>query len=217
MQDNRILAIADSADVSAATRSTNYGPAEPPQMRKQPKSFTVEVKRRPSSLTRKPGLAEAPVAAPQPPAAAVVFASAGPAPAAAAESQRRILPCLVTEAAIDAAKAVEESQAAPAPRPRGRPRKQRSQEELAPLAPRKRGRPRKIPLEAKEPKSQSARAPAAKPVRQPAPAAKTVRQPAPAAPVALVVASARASSRRTAVGELPRGERWKRRLPKALR
>lgn len=148
-------------------------------------------------------LPEAPAPAPEPPAAAVLFSSSGKAPLVAAEP-RRILPCLVTDAAIDAAKAAAEVADAPAPRPRGRPRKQRHADELAPLVPRKRGRPRKSPVEAKEP--------APKPVRQPA---QPARQPQPA--LVIVGASARASARRAAADELPRGERWKRRLPKALR
>ena len=71
-------------------------------MRKQPKSFTVEVKRRPSSLTKKPALVEPAAPAPQPPAAAAVFSA--PESAGAAADPRRILPCLVTEAALDAAR-----------------------------------------------------------------------------------------------------------------
>lgn len=174
-------------------------------MRKPTKSFTVEVKRRPTSLNKKPLLVDAPAPVPEPPAAAVLFSSTEKAPAVAAEP-RRILPCLVTDAAIDAAKAAAEIDEAPASRPRGRPRKQRNAEELAPLAPRKRGRPRKTPVEAKEP--------APKPVRAPVQPPRQVR-PAPA--LVVVGASARASERRAAVDELPRGERWKRRLPKALR
>ncbi|MCB1535499.1 MAG: hypothetical protein KDJ44_12430 [Rhodoblastus sp.] len=174
-------------------------------MRKQSRSFTVEVKRRPTSLTKKPVFAEPSPSIPAPPAAALVFAAAEPAPNAVEEAQRRILPCLVTEAAIDAAKAVEETEEAIAPRRRGRPRKQQSADDLAPLAPRKRGRPRKIPLEARE-QAQSPSAPAPQPVR--------VVQTVPAAPVG---ASVRSNARRAAVSELPRSERWKRRLPKTLR
>lgn len=174
-------------------------------MRKQSRSFTVEVKRRPTSRTKKPSFVEPSPSIPTPPAAALVFAAAEPAPASVEETQRRILPCLVTEAAIDAAKAVDETDEAVAPRRRGRPRKQQSVDDLAPLAPRKRGRPRKIPLEAAEqPKGQGAPAP------QPVRVVRTV-------PTAAVGASARSSARRAAVSELPRSERWKRRLPKALR
>jgi len=171
-------------------------------MRKPTKSFTVEVKRRPTSLGKKPMLPDAIAPAPEPPAAAILFSSPEKVPLVAAEP-RRILPCLVTDAAIDAAKAAAEVEEAPAPRPRGRPRKQRNADELAPLAPRKRGRPRKSPVEAKEP--------APKPALQPA------RQAQPAPALVVVGASARASMRRAVTDELPRGERWKRRLPKALR
>lgn len=174
-------------------------------MRKPTKSFTVEVKRRPTSLSKKHLLVDAPAPMPEPPAAAVLFSSAEKAPAIAAEP-RRILPCLVTDAAMDAAKAAAEIDDAPAPRLRGRPRKQHDAAELAPLASRKRGRPRKTPAEAKEP--------APKPARPPVQPQRQVRL----APALVVVgASARASERRAAVDELPRGERWKRRLPKALR
>ncbi|HMN71734.1 MAG TPA: hypothetical protein PKA55_07680 [Rhodoblastus sp.] len=172
-------------------------------MRKQTKSFTVEVKRRPTSLAKKQSFPEAPAPAPQPAAAAAIFAPV--APTGAAEAERRILPCLVTEAAIDAAKAAEEAEPAVAPRKRGRPPKQRSADDLAPLAPRKRGRPRKTPVEAAEPDL---------------PAAPQTVAPSRAVPrvaTAPVGASARSGARRAAVSELPRGERWKRRLPKALR
>ena len=174
-------------------------------MRKQPKSFTVEVKRRPNSLGKKAAFVEAPAPAPQPSAAALVFAPQ-PADKAAPADPRRILPCLVTEAAIDAARSAEEADGSLAPRPRGRPRKQRPLDDLAPLAPRKRGRPRKVPLEGSKPAPQPVRAAAPQPVR--------VVRTTPAAPVG---ESARSNARRDAANELPRGERWKRRLPKALR
>lgn len=174
-------------------------------MRKPQKSFTVEVKRRPTSLGKKAAFVEAPAPAPQPSAAALVF-STPPGDTSAPADPRRILPCLVTEAAIDAARTADEADVSRAPRPRGRPRKQRPLDDLAPLAPRKRGRPRKVPLEASEPAPQPVRAAAPRPVR--------IVQTTPAAAVG---ESARSSKRRDAVSELPRGERWKRRLPKALR
>ena len=172
-------------------------------MRKPSRFFTVEVKRRPTSLAKKPSLAEPPAPVPAPPAASVVFAPVEPAPTAVAEAQRRILPCLVTEAAIDAAKVAGDDDAVLAPRKRGRPRKERGPEDLAPLAPRKRGRPRKTQVEVKE---SAPAAPAPQPARQ-----------APTTPAAPVGASARSNVRRAATSELPRSERWKRRLPKALR
>lgn len=177
-------------------------------MRKQPKSFTVEVKRRPTSLAKKPALTEP--AAPmteQAVAAEAVFLRQDAPAATAAEAERRILPCLVTEAAMDAAKAAVEEDPALAPRKRGRPPKQRTAEDLAPLAPRKRGRPRKNPLEVKE---QTA-------PRQPAPAPAVQPRPMALVAAAPVGASARSGARRAAVSGLPRSERWKRRLPKALR
>ena len=85
-------------------------------MRKPSRSFTVEVKRRPTSLAKKPSLVEPPAPVPAPPAASVVFAPVEPAPTAVAEAQRRILPCLVTEAAIDAAKVAGDDDAVLAPR-----------------------------------------------------------------------------------------------------
>ncbi|MFT4096146.1 MAG: OmpA family protein, partial [Rhodoblastus sp.] len=93
-----------------------------------------------------------PVPVAEPAAAAAIFARVEAAPAGAAEAERRILPCLVTEAAMDAAKAAVEAEPAIAPRRRGRPPKQRAADDLAPVAPRKRGRPRKVPIEAAEPK-----------------------------------------------------------------
>ena len=179
-------------------------------MRKQAKSFTVEVKRRPTSLTKKPAFVEPSPSIAAPLAAALVFAAPEPAPAAVEEAQRRILPCLVTEAAIDAAKAVEETDEATAPRRRGRPRKQQSADDLAPLAPRKRGRPRKVPLEAEGREAKGRQQSQSDPAPQPVHVVQTV----PAAPVG---ASMRSNTRRAAVSELPRGERWKRRLPKTLR
>lgn len=173
-------------------------------MRKPTKSFTIEVKRRPTSLARKPGFAEMPAPIAEPAAAAAIFARVEAAPAAA-EAERRILPCLVTEAAMDAAKAAVEAEPAIAPRRRGRPPKQRAADDLAPLAPRKRGRPRKNSIDASEPKPAVAPQAAASP------------RPAPRVVAAPVGASARSGARREAVSELPRGERWKRRLPKALR
>ncbi|MCB1540077.1 MAG: hypothetical protein KDJ25_04255 [Rhodoblastus sp.] len=156
-------------------------------------------------MAKKPSLVEPPAPVVAPPAASVLFAPAEASPTVVAEAQRRILPCLVTEAAIDAAKVVGESDEALAPRKRGRPRKERRPEDLAPLAPRKRGRPRKTQIEVKE-SAPAARAPVPQPVRQ--------TQPVAAAPVG---ASARSNVRRAAASELPRSERWKRRLPKALR
>lgn len=178
-------------------------------MRKQPKSFTVEVKRRPTSLARKAALAEpdAPMTEQAVAAEAVFSRPEASATAAAAEAERRILPCLVTEAAMDAAKAAVEDDPALAPRKRGRPPKQRTAEDLAPLAPRKRGRPRKIQGETQE---QAA-------PRQPAPAPAVQPRPVELVAAAPVGASARSGARRAAVSGLPRSERWKRRLPKALR
>lgn len=179
-------------------------------MRKERKAFTVEVKRRPGQGGKKPApLMERLPDAPQPHAADSLFKP--PAPKAeprADDASRRILPCLVTEAALDAAKEEALTDYPDAPRPRGRPRKQPVGEPLAPLAPRKRGRPRKAAAEPKEP------AIAAERVK------KTAVAPAAPAPVlapAPAGQSARAVLRRAAVGDLPRSERWKRRLPKALR
>lgn len=168
-------------------------------MRKEPKSFRVEVKRRPAFLGRKPLLAaETPVPAP----AEALFAPPSPAPAAVQEPERRILPCLVTEAAIDAARTEAIEEHPRAPRPRGRPRLNRAADDAVAAPPRKRGRPRKVVAVA----SVEAVKPAAS-----APLPKKAVATPPATP------SVRASERRAATAELPRGERWKRRLPKALR
>lgn len=170
-------------------------------MRKPIKPFAVEVRRRNTRA--------APVArdleAPAPPPAAPAAPAPALRPSAAPEPARRVLPCLVSEAAV--ASAAEETlaaaetrrkrgrpKAAPddAPRvkrPVGRPPKAQSE-----LAPRKRGRPRKNPE--------------AQPAPQPAPA----RIAAPAA-----LERSERSLRRAADGaSLPRGQRWKRRLPRAL-
>ncbi len=175
-------------------------------MRKEQKSFTVEVKRRPGAAQKKPRAFVPPQ--PQPassPAAEALFRT--PAPTAEQPgAPRRILPCLVTEAALDAAQAEALSDPERVPRPRGRPRKQRDPEDIAPLAPRKRGRPRKLPA-------------------APAERITIAEKPARAAPVVLTPVlmtpatstSERAAARRAATADLPRGERWKRRLPKALR
>lgn len=171
-------------------------------MRKERKAFTVEVKRRPGVGSKKPSLPTyALLQAPEPQPADALFKPRPPekVEAQVEEPARRILPCLVTEAAFDAAKEEALTQNALAPRPRGRPRKQRGLDDAAPLAPRKRGRPRKAAPEPVE--------------RLEQPVAPVVLS-APPAPVGQ---SVRAVSRRAAVGELPRGERWKRRLPKALR
>ena len=183
-------------------------------MRKVQKSFTVEVKRRPAIGSKKPQsfMPEMPEATPQH-AAEAIFRKIAPAPSApesaasafAGGEGRRILPCLVTEAALDAAKAEALSAEEIAPRPRGRPRKERKPDDLAPLAPRKRGRPRKT----------QATPPVERPA-QPAPRAVVAVETAPARPVAQRT-GARIAARRSAVAELPRAERWKRRLPKALR
>jgi hypothetical protein len=173
-------------------------------MRKEPKSFTVEVKRRPGGAAKKPApflpVAEA-RPAPQP--ADAFFRATAPEPEAPAAPIRRILPCLVTEAAMETAQAEALSTAEPERRPRGRPRKPKNQDEPAPLAPRKRGRPRKNPV-------------ANVPVVRPAPVEAPVRVAQSPALVALTT-SERATARRSAVVGLPRGERWKRRLPKAPR
>jgi hypothetical protein len=174
-------------------------------MRKEPKNFTVEVKRRPGVAAKKPRpfAPVAPEPAAPPPSAAVLFRAPAPEEQKTEASERRILPCLVTEAALDAAKAEALADHAPVARPRGRPRKERPEGELASAAPRKRGRPRKNPVTSVTP-------------------VVIDRTPAPPSPVAPVVVapyqpSARAITRRSAVAELPRGDRWKRRLPKALR
>jgi hypothetical protein len=178
-------------------------------MRKETKSFKVEVKRRPPIASKKPRPFVPAEPAPTPQPAAQAFFKAPqdtPAPAPDPAAARRILPCLVTEAAMDAAKAEALSVAPIAPRPRGRPPKQRTSDDLAPLAPRKRGRPRKVQPVAERP------APAKAPTRE-----VYAPQTASAAPVAPLPTTARSANRRTAVAKLPRSERWKRRLPKALR
>lgn len=171
-------------------------------MRKQPKSFTVEVKRRAGAPARKPVFAETPhidadsVAA----AADALFGAPKSTPSPAPKSPApagRILPCLVTEAALDAAQA--EATVEQAPRRRGRPPKPRNADETAIAAPRKRGRPRKVPL-----------AEARFEFRDESDAMAVV-------PVTPYTPSARAIGRRSAVSALPRGERWKRRLPRVLR
>ena len=186
-------------------------------MRKVPKSFTVEVKRRPSIVAKKPQpfLPDMPEPAPQRAADALFRSPDADATVAASAPERRILPCLVTEAALDAAKAealVDE----PAARPRGRPRKERAPDDLAPLAPRKRGRPRKVqPASAQErPKkvAQIAKTAQAAPVK---PAPRVVAETEAPARSALPLSGLRVAARRSV--ELPRSERWKRRLPKALR
>jgi hypothetical protein len=176
-------------------------------MRKEPKHFTVEVKRRPAAGAKKPRAFVPVEAAPAATAADILFR----APDASVEPPkdepaRRILPCLVTEAALETAKAEALADHAPPPRPRGRPRKERTDADLAPVAPRKRGRPRKVPIDmAAERPSASAQPQRFAPVFEP-PAEIEPYQP-----------SDRAIARRSAVAALPRGERWKRRLPKALR
>lgn len=170
-------------------------------MRREPKSFTVEVKRRPGAAKKPAPFVPAPVDEPRQPADALFQAPKEA--AAAAEPARRILPCLVTEAAIDAAQAEAISEVEPVRR-RGRPRKEPRPDDPAPLAPRKRGRPRKNPVIAvsfDDEEDESGPAIAAPPV---------VALP----PLTL---SERAVARRGAVSALPRGERWKRRLPKVLR
>jgi hypothetical protein len=170
-------------------------------MRREPKYFTVEVKRRPGAAKKPASFAPAPVEEPRQPADAL-FQPAKEAPAAP-EPARRILPCLVTEAAIDAAQAEAISDIEPVRR-RGRPRKEPRPDDLAPLAPRKRGRPRKNPVIAVpfgDDEDDAAPAIAAQPA--------TVLPP--------LTLSDRAVARRGAVSALPRGERWKRRLPKVLR
>jgi hypothetical protein len=166
-------------------------------MRKYPKSFTVEVKRRPGAAKKPapflPAIEEQP--APQPSAA--FFKSPEPEPEAPA---RRILPCLVTEAAIETVQ--ELSTAEPERRRRG-PRKQKGPNDPTPLAPRRRGRPRKNPDAA--------------PAVRLVPAEKQTPDAAPPAPIVAFLASKRTMTRRSAVSGLPRGQRWKRRLPKALR
>ncbi|MDE2365078.1 MAG: hypothetical protein KGM42_20575 [Hyphomicrobiales bacterium] len=166
-------------------------------MRKEPKHFTVEVKRRPGVAAKKPAPFLPAPAEPAPQPAASLFRTPSAAQPATTVAERRILPCLVTEAQIDAAQAEALSEAEPVQRARGRPRKAVSPDAPAPLAPRKRGRPRKTP------------APAPHPVEHAAPMIET-----PVAPPPLVLSERRASR---LAGELPRGERWKRRLPKALR
>ncbi len=171
-------------------------------MRREPKSFTVEVKRR-------PGAAKKPAPFPAPPAdeprrpADALFQQPAAEMTSANEPERRILPCLVTEAAIDAAQAEAFSDVEPVRR-RGRPRKEPRPDDAAPLAPRKRGRPRKnpvisIPFDDGEDD-----------VAPTVAARQVVNLP----PLTL---SGRAAARRGAVSALPRGERWKRRLPRILR
>lgn len=176
-------------------------------MRKEPKHFTVEVKRRPAAGAKKPRAFVKAEAAPAPVAADILFrASDANVEAPKEEPARRILPCLVTEAAIETAKAEALADHAPPPRPRGRPRKERTESDLAPIAPRKRGRPRKIPLDV------TAERPSAS-----VPPQRFVQAFEPPAELEPYQPSDRAIARRSAVAALPRGERWKRRLPKALR
>ncbi|MFV0279155.1 MAG: hypothetical protein ACK5JM_00170 [Rhodoblastus sp.] len=183
-------------------------------MRKPSKSFTVEVKRRPNSLVRKPPAAVAPLAAPEKQAADRLFAAPPDAPAEAAETQRRILPCLVTEAALDASRAVEPE---PEPRRRGRPPKREDFEQAAHKqdAAGARERVRKIGVpdrKGAQPEAQEQRPPELA-------ASGLAASHAKIAPVAAVDARpprARAARRATA-SDLPRGERWKRRLPKVVR
>jgi len=174
-------------------------------MRKEPKSFTVEVKRRPGGAARKPApfLPELDDK-PAPQAADAFFKTPTSEQQSPAVPERRILPCLVTEAAIETAQAKALSTDEPARRPRGRPRKVKGPADPAPLAPRKRGRPRKNPV-------------ANVPVPRAVPVQKSDGASRP--PVAFVAMppSDRATARRSAVSGLPRSERWKRRLPKALR
>lgn len=170
-------------------------------MRKQPKSFTVEVKRRAGAPARKPVLVETPEIGADAVAAAadVLFRSAEmSAEPTVPQSSGRILPCLVTEAALDAAQA--EAEVEQAPRRRGRPPKARTPDEGVATAPRKRGRPRKVAVTE-----------ALLDLRDDATSLGFVTVAQPYTP------SARALGRRSAVAALPRGERWKRRLPKALR
>lgn len=170
-------------------------------MRKQPKSFTVEVKRRPGGAQRKPAFVEAPASGAEAAAAAadVLFRTVDtPTVDAAPQPERRILQCLVTEAALDAAHA--EATAESAPRRRGRPPKPKATGESGLVAPRKRGRPRKNPL----PEARFELSDEAERV-----VAVTITTP--------YTPSERALVRRTAVAALPRGERWKRRLPRVLR
>ncbi len=173
-------------------------------MRKPIKPFSVEVKRRSARAVAPPEKPLAPsVAAPAPVSPAPLAPTPlAPAPASAHKPAGRILQCLVSEAAGEAiaeqnlARAGERRAASRKPpvagkRPVGRPRKMA--DETA-AAPRKRGRPRKTPAQE--------------------------AVPSPAAPVAMASAvsrSDRAVRRAREVAALPRGQRWKRRLPKTLR
>jgi hypothetical protein len=165
------------------------------------------VKRRPSAGAKKPRPFVQPEAAPAPTPADILFrAPDASVEAPREEAPRRILPCLVTEAAMETAKAEALADHAPPPRPRGRPRKERSDVDLAPVAPRKRGRPRKILIDIAVERPSASTHP-----QRSAPVFETPAELEPYQP------SDRAIARRSAVAALPRGERWKRRLPKALR
>ncbi len=171
-------------------------------MRRQPKSFTVEIKRRVGAPARKPVFIEMPdIGADSATVAAdALLGAAKPAPAPTPEPSSpagRILPCLVTEAALDAAQA--EATVEEAARRRGRSPKARNADETAIVAPRKRGRRRKIPLEETRFEVRD----------EPEPLVAVVVTP--------YTPSARAIGRRSAVSALPRGDRWKRRLPRILR
>ena len=112
-------------------------------------------------------------------------------------TQRRILPDLIAEAAITEQAAL---QVEPEPRRRGRPAKIRTDE---PVVPRKRGRPRKAVLDS------------APKVFDVDTWEQTVPVPAPIVvpEMQYFVVSARRRAARSS-DHLPRGERWKRRLPR---
>ena len=146
---------------------------------------------------------EANPAASQPsgPMSSVLSAVFGPSGEATSEqqasTQRRILPDLIAEAAITEQAA---SQVEPEPRRRGRPPKVRTDE---PVVARKRGRPRKTVVDA------------APKVFDVDTWEQTVPVPAPVIVTEMqyFVASERRRAARSSA-HLPRGERWKRRLPR---
>ena len=133
------------------------------------------------------GLAE-PEAAP-----IVPIAPAEPAPQGPDSAPRRILPDLIAEAALSEATLA----AAPEPRRRGRPPKARGDDETLPRPAKSR---RRMPASEVEDDVFDFDAP----------------EPAPAAPPAVLYLAASARRRAArATDNLPRAERWKRRLPKA--
>ncbi|MDE2578790.1 MAG: hypothetical protein KGL46_08310 [Hyphomicrobiales bacterium] len=171
-------------------------------MRKPVRAFTVEVKK---THTRKPFDVTLPASTPQPQAEAF-FAPPGAAAAPAPQGEaRRVLPCLVSQAAVEEARQreIEEAATRAAPRPVGRPRKPKIDDDAPAPKGRKRGRPPKQPM---------------------SDATRIAQVALVDAPVALSdaaidsVAAAlrdRGAARAEAAQNLPRSERWKRRLPRA--